>query len=272
MKKILLIILLSGLNTYAQTDSLTIDSIELKYKTFKYTEVLSLSEKLLALQQNLPKNELIKLLEMRAIAFFSLGKTDSSFNTFFEILNIAPDYKLNPMKTSPKIISFFEEVHNQFLLKQEDSIRSQQTLDSLTAVIQTETYNQFRRSMIRSIFVPGWGHLSAGYTTKGWILTTLGVGTLGGAIYYSIETNSKEKDYLNETNRELIESKYQKYNSTYKSRNILIAAYAAIWLYSQIDLIYLSKKSRRIKITSNIRPSLERNLLSSLSIQLKIFL
>ena len=55
-------------------------------------------------------------------------------------------------------------------------------------------------------------------------------------IYFIVETDSKHKDYLTETSPHIIEGKYQKYNDSYKIRNLLIFSYAAVWIYSQLDL------------------------------------
>jgi hypothetical protein len=59
-------------------------------------------------------------------------------------------------------------------------------------------------------------------------------------LYFIVDANEKEKAYLSETNSVLIQSNYDKYNKSYKIRNTLIATYAAIWLYSQIDLLFFS--------------------------------
>lgn len=259
MKKSLLIIPLlfcAFSISYAQVDSPSVETLEKKFKSFEYSEVISLSDKLLTQRQELAQNDLIHILEMRAISYYSLGETEPSQNTLLEILEINPEFELDPVKTSPKIINFFEEVRSIFLSKQEDSMRERQALDSLTAVIQTDTYNQFRGSMLRSIILPGWGHLHSGYSKKGWLLTAISAATMGTAIYFAVDAHSKEEAYLNETERALIESKYDDYNSAYKTRNILVAAYAAVWLYSQIDLLYLSKKRNAVNITSLILPPL----------------
>jgi len=257
MKKSLLIISLfccAFSISHAGVDTLSIETLERKFKSFEYSEVISLSEQLLNRRQSLTEEELIRILEMRAVSYYSLGETDSSQNAFLEILEINPAFELDPVKTSPKIIHFFEEVRVIYLSKQENSMRERQALDSLAAVIQTDTYNQFRGSMLRSLILPGWGHLHSGYSKKGWFLTAISVATLGTAIYFTVDAHSKEEVYLNETDRALIEAKYSDYNSAYKTRNILIAAYAAVWLYSQVDLLYLSQKSNSVNITSILLP------------------
>ena len=63
---------------------------------------------------------------------------------------------------------------------------------------------------------------------------------MASGIYYIVKTNSREHDYLNETDRQKIAEKYDDYNSAYKTRNILLGAYAAIWTVAQLDLLFFS--------------------------------
>ncbi|OGV88193.1 MAG: hypothetical protein A3J88_01340 [Melioribacter sp. RIFOXYB12_FULL_38_5] len=68
----------------------------------------------------------------------------------------------------------------------------------------------------------------------------LSTANLAAMIYYVFDTNKKEDAYLKETNKFLVDQKYASYNSSYKTRNILIATYAALWIYSQIDLHFFN--------------------------------
>jgi len=40
-----------------------------------------------------------------------------------------------------------------------------------------------------------------------------------------------------------MDKKYNAYNRSYKTRNILISAYAIVWLYSQIDIFVFQRKN-----------------------------
>ena len=67
--------------------------------------------------------------------------------------------------------------------------------------------------------------------------------TFGSGIYFSIEANQREKDYLSETEKSEIESVYNQYNEAYKFRNAAFIGFAAIWLYAQTDLLFISKNT-----------------------------
>ena len=94
--------------------------------------------------------------------------------------------------------------------------------------------------------------------TKGWITTTVSTINLGALIYFIFDAKSKEDAYLKESNKSLMQQKYNNYNSSYKTRNILIASYVAIWLYSQIDMLFFSNGSESTTIKQT--PDLASNV------------
>jgi hypothetical protein len=129
---------------------------------------------------------------------------------------------------------------------------------------------EINSAIAKSLIVPGWGHLHLKNNTKGWILTTASTAILGSMIYFILDANKKENNYLAETNATLIQQKYGDYNSSYKIRNLLIASYAAIWLYSQIDILFFSKElgSENISLnnSANYYPRNRNNIVVSFQI------
>ncbi|NIT59937.1 MAG: hypothetical protein GWN00_28075 [Aliifodinibius sp.] len=255
----LLILTLSVFSTsYGQVDSLTVNNIKDKFKAFQYAEVIAVTEDILSGQQSVAKEHLLEILRLRAISFYSLGDIKSSLSTFIRILENDPDYKLNSQSTAPKIIDFFEEIQANFHQRsgnpqqpgdeaEPKSISGNQTNANLD--------NNFNSSVLKSMLLPGWGHFARGSTTKGLVIGALGLGSLGSAIYFAVDTHSKEETYLNETNRSLIDSRYDEFNAAFKRRNAFIVAYALIWLYTQVDLLYFTDNTQPAKITSPILPT-----------------
>ena len=50
---------------------------------------------------------------------------------------------------------------------------------------------------------------------------------------------------MDQTNTSAILSKYNSYNSAFHKRNISIIALAAVWLYTQIDLLFISNDTHQ---------------------------
>jgi hypothetical protein len=72
------------------------------------------------------------------------------------------------------------------------------------------------------------------------VYSILGAASTATAIAYIVKTNDKESAYLNETDKSLIGAKYNEFNSAYKTRNLLITAAAAVWVISQIDILFFT--------------------------------
>ena len=251
--------------SFAQQTSL--DEIRSSYKSFNYQNVIELSDNLLE-ANNLSKEEIIELQTMKAVSHYSLNDEAAARKSFIEILKLDKNYSLDPAFISPKIITSFENTKKDFNQIYED--KADEVVDGLNTEekpIKQQMLLPDKSYMLKSIILPGWGHLSRNSDTKGWILTGASAATLGTMIYYILDANDKEKKYLNETNPLLIPQKYDSFNTSYKTRNILIAGYAAIWLFSQLDLLVFDTGMDSAPL--NISPGLDQQNNLSLQFQLK---
>lgn len=224
------------------TDSLLF--MQKKFEQFKYGDVISMAKRVLMRKYPFTKKELLDIYNMVGIAHYSLSEDDAAKKSFIEILRVDSSYQFDSTKVSPKIISFFKQVKNDYM-EQQRQIEARTVVRIDTVFIPRTEYDFEQLSTVkgafaRSLIVPGWGHLYEEKYIKGTILTVLSSAALISSVYYIVDTNEKEKNYLVETNPSLIESKYQDYNSSFKKRNISLIAYGVIWLYSQFDLLILS--------------------------------
>ncbi len=245
---IISILLLCIANSFLAQGKVSVRDIILKYESLEYDEVVSLAENILK-TRNLSKSEMIEVYTMKAVSHYALSQESESKNSFIEILKLDRNFSPDPVNVSPKIISLFNEVKEEFLKSniQTETVKEPEkelAKDSVLVVdknLVLKEKNEFKNYLLKSLILPGWGHLSYNVTsTKGWILTTASILNLGSLIYYILDTDKKEKDYLNQSDEMLIKTMYNKYNKSYKVRNILITSMAAIWLYAQADLLIFS--------------------------------
>ena len=77
---------------------------------------------------------------------------------------------------------------------------------------------------------------------------------------------------MNESNKLLIQQKYDDYNKSYKIRNVLIISYAVVWLYSQIDLLFFSngEQNSNGKLSQLYNFSFTPSPLSALQINFRV--
>ncbi|MEG8946737.1 hypothetical protein [Rosettibacter firmus] len=266
IKKLLfLLFFLNSFLIFAQHSEF--EKVKSLYNSFDYENVIKFSSPLIS-DKSLPDSLLIEVYLMRAVSFYSLGNEDSTKENFKGILKINNNYEADPSKISPKLISLFNKVKLEF----HESLKPETALtDSLQnySIKKSFDYSLFRNSLIRNIILPGTGQFFSGIKTKGSILTALSIINLAGIGYFINDTNKKEKDYLNELDPQLIQHKYDIYNKSYKTRNILFASYIVIWIYSQLDLLFFN--SNDIFMSEDINAEFNSSIkINEINLSLKI--
>lgn len=237
---LLILIILSSINLFPQSKT-RIDEIRKSYESFRFEDVIKECKYELRYDSALTNDNKIEFLTMQAVSYYSLSDFDSSKISFIELLKIERDHELDPVIISPKILDFFESIKKDFkhILPEEEIDNAER--DSVRPVNYISFDSaKFSNSIIRSIILPGTGHLYAGSVTKGWILTIGSTLNAAGMIYYIIKTNDLERKYLTATEASDINYKYREYNTAYKIRNVLIGSYAVVWILSQLDMLFNS--------------------------------
>jgi hypothetical protein len=237
MNKMIPFLLLFGSAVCAQSYSDSVYQIENDFKSFKYEEVIKRSSDLLS-SDSLPSVMKPQLYMMKGISHFVLLQDSLAKDSFLEILKLNPQFYPDSVVTSPKIISFFNEVKNKY----EWYYLPGSNADADTVLLNPprdeflQYKEKFRSAVVRSLLFPGLGHLYLENNTGWYLSIPAGVSFLS-SIYYIIDTQNKRMDYLNAQDPDLINEKYKDYNSSYKMRNISIIVYSAIWLFSQFDIL-----------------------------------
>ncbi len=250
MVKGVFIILFICLSTaFGQYGNAEIDVIQQNFKSFEYARAIENSDQLLSHKEHLSQEQIITVLQLRAQSHYALMHMDQALKDFKAILLIDPDFTLNPKTISPKIITFFNEIKNMQIQEQEKE--PEPVKPTIQTITKTDTLvkwinnsNQITSCLKRSMILPGWGHIHNGQTKKGWFLLGANTITFAAAVYSIQDCSKARKDYISETNPDLIQDQYNTYNSAYKNRNILISVFAACWLYTQSDLLWFTDFSK----------------------------
>jgi len=261
----------------SQTDSLTsnkldttvfadtsrvegVDSLALlkkDFETFEYGNAIIHSNNLLVRKERLNSQQLVEVYLIKAISHFTLAEDQPAERSFTEILKIDSSFTPDSTKTSPKIISFFSKIKEDY--KQKLLERETQTVVKLDTVYIVQEMpskkfeSQIRKTFFLSLIFPGLGQIYNDHLIKGWILTTLSAASLGSMIFFIIDSNKKEDLYYKEINSFLIKEKYDDYNFSFKMRNASIIAFATLWLYSQIDLVFFSESNANLMILPDMK-------------------
>ncbi|MBK7105394.1 MAG: hypothetical protein IPH62_08930 [Ignavibacteriae bacterium] len=270
---ILLALTFSTIQLFAQSN---VDLINLQnhYELFEYSTVISKSEQLLLDKKRFSQHDIIQIYTLKAVSHYSMSDMENSRKSFVEILKINENFELNNSQFSPKLVTYFNDVKKEFLdiLKVKDESEQIKIEPNENKILYLQNKSELNNALAKSILLPGLGHLHLDDNSKGWILTSASIVSLGSMIYFIFDANQKEKNYLAQTNPLQIKIKYDEYNKSYKIRNVLIGTYAAIWLYSQIDILFFSNELGSEKVLTNFQninfENQQNNILFSFSIPL----
>ena len=271
------IILISTVNLlfltllYSQTYDSRLTPLLERYKSFDYHSVIEYAENLLKDSISLSASDLCEIYRLKAISHYSLLEMPEALNNFIALLKINPDYTLDPVHNSPKIIAYFNEIQRTFLEKTERNKSILHTINDMKEQQDTLKLQPTgaKKSMVYSLLVPGLGHITSKPSTKGWLLVSAGMVSIAFSTYYVIDTQQKERDYLNATDKVEIEQKYSAYNAAYKKRNIALFTFASIWLYSQIDYIFFSQSQSKRNNTLSFRINMTPNCDNMLTLRVQ---
>lgn len=161
-----------------------------------------------------------------AFSLVAQEKTALAKEHFLAILRREPSHELDPVLTSPKILAVFNDARATFLAS-----RVQETEASTVASNVSPQGITFRM-----IVFPGWEQWYHGRTTIGPLFVGAGIATLGSGITLAFLRKSAHEDYLAATTPEDIEAKYNTYNHYVKAESYCFAAFAVVYLLSEIDV------------------------------------
>jgi hypothetical protein len=177
---------------------------------------------------------------MRSMTYFIRNDDASMRKNFTGILEIKRNYVPDPALWTPRVIQVFNEVKTDYL-KNNPEITAGDNLKPKSEV-KFNFQEIIGSATIKNLFLPGLGQFEFGETQKGILFSAASALNIGALIYFILDANKKENNYYNENDPSLIPQRYDEYNNAYKIRNTLLISYAVIWLYSQIDLLFMNGK------------------------------
>jgi len=183
-----------------------------------------------------PENR-IEIYKYAAFLAFQKGNSSLAANHFWNLLNIDPTYSLDPVTTSPKLLTLFQKTKIEFLQDLNDRLKKLQ--------------NRKKKNIPWRALFPGWEQWHRGYSAKGAVLAGAGTAALAGTLYSILATRQKKNAYLSATDPLTIKSLYDEYNDFYKRQYYFAYSLAAVWMLSQVDLTFWSRQNISIKTTAS---------------------
>ena len=259
MKKIRYIfffILLAAGSALAQSNSIdsTFHSIESLFESGMYVNAEVEARRVVEMP-DLSDSVIIVAEKWIAFSLVAQGKLSLASDHFAALLKLNPQFELDPILTSPKILAVFNET--------KANLAARRKLESDTLAV-----HPLRQSIavsFRTVVFPGWEQLHTNRATAGYLFLGGGIGALGAGIAFEALRSSARSEYLSATTASTIESKYSTYNNYYKAEAYAFSAFAIIYVVSEIDVFGNTNSA-----TLSFGPTGLQNRGSSLSLRIKI--
>jgi hypothetical protein len=217
-----------------------------RYKNFDYQGVIKSGDQILKTARDLGRQDSLEIFRLQGLSYYSMADMSGALHCFISMLRLEPAYQMQLRDNPPKVINFFEEIKRDFITSRSTESMTEGMHSDVEKNKPDPGSDQFdlrRRNQAigYSLILPGAGHLYSGESDKGWLLLTAGLISLGSSIYFTIDANKKEDEYLEATSAEDIDNRYDDYNKAYKWRNTSYLLYAGIWIFTQMDFLFWSK-------------------------------
>lgn len=243
--------------SFSQEFRSEIETLNHHFQSFNYQEVINIADSILSTEKTISDSEKIEIYRLKGVSHFALLQMQSAFKSFINILKIDENYEMDIIQNSPKIVRYFNEIKMTYTEEKIHSLKKEEQFKIALSDQRKELYTSLGYSLI----LPGLGHLYRNEKTKGLLLTSATIAVLSSSIYFIIDTNHKEKNYLNEVEKQKIEIKYNSYNKSYRYRNISLVLLSAIWIYTQTDLlIFRDTNSHNFSLSPSISSSQDSQL------------
>lgn len=179
-------------------------------------------------QSDVDDSARISAQQIIAFSLIAQGRPSTATEHFVSILKKDSTYALDPLMTSPKIMTVFEEAKRDYL--QEKSGFAAPAREFPPPVPAGPSF--------RLIVFPGWDQMHQGRSTKGAVLLGAGGVALGSTVAFEFLRRSARDDYLTATTPDEASAKYRDYDRYYKAEYYSAAVFAAVYLYSAFDAFF----------------------------------
>ena len=203
------------------------------YARGEYLQVIDLLEPALS-DSSLETPVRIRFLRLLGSSYVAVGNVESAKSRFKAMLSLDPEIELDPLSTSPKIVSVFQEAKAEF--EADNTPVAPDTLAPDLAPFEHRA-GVWVGPALKSLVLPGLGQLANGDHAKGIIFMSAEALSLAGLVVSQMWYEDARREYGENTDPDRMAALYNEYNRWYMMRNGFIATSAGICLLSSVEAI-----------------------------------
>ena len=213
------------------------------YTSLQFEATIQEGKRILENQAQLSARELVLVHQYIGLSYYSLGKLDSARSHFYSLLSIDPNWKMDPVKISPKIIAFFEQ------------LKAERAAPPSTLKIVPYTHYVFvpdirLKAGWRSALLPGWGQLLKKQKKKALVIGAVFYPSLLAAVVSAFQERKAHRSYLHSQTLADIQSTYKTYNTWHRRRLFFVQVTAATWILAVVDALWMPYPSLNVQANS----------------------
>lgn len=240
----------------AQQPNFDVQQVATFYQKLDFDKAITTGENLIKSGHTYSREELIALYKYVALSYYSIAQIDSSTSRFLSLLSIAPDYELDPVEVSPKIVDFFNRLKERH--------RSETFREKTVPYTKYVFVEDIRPNAgLRSALLPGWGQFYKGQKKRGIIIGGLFLTSLAATGISLVQESAKHDDYRQSREPTEIEKNYNSYNNWYKRRKFFTVTTISIWAVGILDALFMPYDNLKLYAAAN------REIFLTLNIPLK---
>lgn len=203
--------------------------IETAYTTGQYLSAELDARRMLEVPE-LSDSVKVQLEKWIAFSLIAQGKSTAAKERFVALLQIDDTFELDPVFTSPKILSVFNDARTKFI-----TWRKAAAAETLRSATLKQEHDD-RTITYRTIVFPGWEQIHHDRSQTGYVLMGAGVISLSSGILFEVLRSDARNDYLKATTLSEISTTYDSYNTYRKAEIYSFSLFALIYVISEIDV------------------------------------
>lgn len=230
---------LSSSATHAQDNAANrIKEIQRALQRAEYQIAVDLADSAITHFEEYSPAQLAEIHALRALIASERNERAAVDAHFLSVLQLAPDFQLDPIFFSPAMQSRFEQLRAK-MPKTETPVRVETRYVMLP--------DPRIEAAWKSLLLPGWGQRSKGQKSKGQIFTFSAAVLAGTTITTHFLRERAESDYL-AANEENVVSRYDTFNRYHQWRNSLALSLAVVWSAAVLDAIITPASPPAVKV------------------------
>lgn len=217
----------NGLAQVVSRDS-TLTAIESLYNSGQYL-FAELEARRTLEEPDLNDSTKVQIEKWIAFSLIAQGKSAIAKERFILLFRIDDAFELDPVLTSPKILSVFNDAKSKFIAQKKSAPPD-------TTSLSVEHSTESSTISFRTIVFPGWEQIHQNRTGSGYMFLGAGAVTLASGFAFEFLRSGAREDYLQASSVSEISSKYDTYNTYRKAEIYSFTAFALIYIVSEIDV------------------------------------